>query len=41
MKTAMRIDEVRAKADRLMRELIKNPKVLDALLEGMEGLKAS
>jgi len=41
LKTAMRIDEVRAKADRLMRELIKNPKVLDALLEGMEGLKAS
>jgi len=36
VKTAMRIDEVRAKADRLMSELIKNPKVLDVLLEAIE-----
>jgi len=36
VKTAMRIDELRAKADRLMSELIKNPKVLDVLLEAIE-----
>ena len=36
LKTAMRIDELRAKTDRLMSELIKNPKVLDVLLEAIE-----
>lgn len=35
----MQIDETREKVDRLMNELIKNPKVLDALLEGIEKLK--
>lgn len=38
-KTAMEIDEMREKVDRLMNELIKNPKVLNALLEGIEKLK--
>jgi len=38
-KTAVEIDETREKADRLMSELIKNPKVLNALLEGVERLK--
>jgi len=38
-KTAIRIDELRAKADKLMAELIKNPNVLEALLEGLEKLK--
>jgi len=37
--TTIKMDEVRAKADRLMSELIKNPKVLDALLNGVEKLK--
>jgi len=39
LETALKIDEVRAKADRLMSELIKNPKVLDALLEGIKKLR--
>lgn len=39
LKTAMQIDELRAKADRLMNELVKNPEVLDALLKGIEKLK--
>lgn len=38
-KTAIQIDETREKVDRLMNELIKNPKVLDALLGGIERLK--
>jgi len=38
-KTAVRIDELREKADRLMKELIKNPKVLNALIEGKKKLK--
>ena len=38
-KTATEIEEVREKADRLMTELVKNPKVLNALLEGIEKLK--
>ena len=33
VKTAICIDEVRAEVDKLMNELIKNPKVLDSLLE--------
>jgi site-specific recombinase XerD/ribosomal protein L40E len=37
--TAVRIDELRAKADRLMSELVKNPEVLNALFEGIEKLK--
>lgn len=37
--TAVEIDEATAKADKLMNELIKNPKVLDALLESIERLK--
>ncbi len=37
--TVVKMDEVRAKADRLISELVKNPKVLDALLEGVEKLK--
>jgi hypothetical protein len=37
----MQINEMREKIDRLMSELIKNPKVLDALLEGIESLKES
>ena len=39
VKTAICIDEVRAEVDRLMNELIKNPKVLDSLLEGIERIK--
>ncbi len=39
VKTAIEIDETREKADALMNELVKNPKVLDALLEGVEKLK--
>jgi site-specific recombinase XerD/ribosomal protein L40E len=39
VKAAMEIDETRAKVDRLMNELIRNPKVLDALLESIENLK--
>ena len=38
-KVALQIDETRAKADRLMNELVKNPEVLDSLLEGIEKLK--
>jgi site-specific recombinase XerD/ribosomal protein L40E len=38
-KTAVAIDELRAKADMLMNELVKNPEVLDALLKGIEKLK--
>lgn len=37
-KTGMEIEQLREKADRLMSELVKNPKVLDALLEGIEKL---
>lgn len=37
--TAEQIDEYKSKAERLMNELIKNPKVLDALLEGIDRLK--
>lgn len=36
MKTAVQIDEARAKADRLMSELIKQPEVLDTLTEVLE-----
>ena len=39
VKTAVQIDETREKADRLMDELVKNPKILSALLEGIEKLK--
>jgi ribosomal protein L40E len=39
MKTAVEIDNLRFKADTLMNELIKNPKILDALLEGIERMK--
>jgi len=35
----MRIDELRAKADRFMSELIKKPKILDILLEVLRNLK--
>jgi len=38
-KIAVAIDELRAKADMLMNELVKNPEVLDALLKGIEKLK--
>jgi ribosomal protein L40E len=38
-KTAVAIDELRAKADTLMNELVKNPEVLNALLKGIEKLK--
>ncbi len=38
-KTAVDIDALRLKADKLMTELIKNPKVLNAFLEGIEKLK--
>ena len=38
-KTAVAIDELRAKADMLMNELVKNPEVLNALLKGIEKLK--
>jgi len=37
--TAEQIDEYKAKVERLMNELIKNPKILNALLEGIERLK--
>jgi len=37
--TAVKMDETRAKVDRLMNELVKNPKVLDALLEGIGRLQ--
>jgi site-specific recombinase XerD/ribosomal protein L40E len=39
VKAAVEIDETRAKVDKLMNELIRNPKVLDALLESIENLK--
>jgi len=39
IKTSLEIDVVREKADRLMNELVKNPTVLDSLLEGIENLK--
>jgi integrase len=39
IKTAIEVDETRKKADALMNELVKNPKVLEALLEGIEKLK--
>ena len=38
-KTSAEIDELRLKADRLMNELIRNPKVLNALVEGIGKLK--
>jgi len=38
-KTAIAIDDLRAKADTLMTELVKNPEVLNALLNGIEKLK--
>jgi len=38
-KTAVEMDQLREKADRLMSELVKNPKVLNALLEGIDRLK--
>lgn len=38
-KVAMEVDQLRERVDRLMNELIKNPKVLTALLEGIEKLK--
>jgi integrase/ribosomal protein L40E len=37
--TAIKIDEAREKVDSLMNELIRNPKVLNALLEGIGKLK--
>ena len=40
-KTAIQLEELRAKADKLMSELVKNPKVLDALLEAVENLKSN
>ena len=40
VKTAMCIDEVRAKAGGLMNELIRNPKVLGSLLEGIGRIKS-
>ncbi len=40
-KTAMEVDELRNRVDRLMNELVKNPDVLKALLEGIEKLKES
>ena len=40
IKTAVQIDDLRAKADVLMSELVKNPNVLSALLEGIEKLKS-
>ena len=40
-KTAVEVDELRLKADKLMSELVKNPKVLNALLKGVEELKRS
>lgn len=39
-KTAIQIDDLRARADMLMNELVKNPRVLNALLEGVEQLKS-
>jgi hypothetical protein len=36
---AIKIDELRIKADALMNELMKNPQVLNVLLEGIEKLK--
>ena len=39
VKTAICIDEVGAEVDKLMNELIKNPKVLDSLLERIERIK--
>jgi integrase/recombinase XerD len=38
-KTAVEMDQLREKADGLMNELVKNPKILDSLLEGIEDLK--
>jgi len=40
VKTAMQMDEVRSKADKLMNELIKQPKVLDALVDAIERMNA-
>lgn len=37
--TAMQIDDLRAKADRLMSELVKKPKVLEVLITALKDLK--
>jgi len=39
IKTAVQIDEVRSKVDMLMNELVKNPDVLNALVEEVKRLK--
>jgi site-specific recombinase XerD/ribosomal protein L40E len=38
-KTAVEVDDLRARADMLMNQLMKNPEVLNALLSGIEKLK--
>jgi len=38
-RTAVEVDRVKVKAETLMNELVKNPKVLNSLLEGIEKLK--
>jgi len=37
--TSVQIDEFREKTDKLMNELVKNPKILDVLVQGTERLK--
>ena len=38
--TAMQLEDVRSRADKLITELIKNPKVMEALLETIEKIKS-
>ena len=38
-RTAVELEELRVKADKLMSELVKNPNVLNVLLEAIENLK--
>jgi len=40
LRTAMQLDEVRSKADKLMTELVNKPEVLDVLVEAMAKIKA-
>lgn len=37
-KTALQVDELRTKLDKLMNELVRNPEVLEALVKGIEKL---
>jgi hypothetical protein len=40
LKVATKLDEVRAKADKLLSILVQDPEILDKLLDKIEQLKA-